>query len=95
MALDYNKTMVGVGKVDQMVGNYRADRRSYKLSAGTFSNMIDLVIRNAFILYEKHETTITRHMKFLLQFIDGIIAQHPKKFPKGSFTTCDAARLEN
>ena len=49
--LDYNKTKYGVDSVDKKIAHYTYKRKTNRWSVVVFSNILDISVNNAFVLF--------------------------------------------
>ena len=70
---DYNLTMGGVDKSDQCISYYPAIRNQQKkYYKKLFRHLLDQVIWNSFVLYQKTGGTL-RHLEFRMKLVEGLV----------------------
>lgn len=74
--LDYNHTMGGVDRADQMLASYSVPRKRKKISyKKIFQHLLDEATYNSFVLYQKGGGRAS-HLEYRLRLIDEIITKY-------------------
>lgn len=77
--LDYNHTMGGVDRVDQMLSSYSVPRKRKKISyKKIFQHLLDEATYNSFVLYQKQGGRAS-HLDYRLKLIEVIITRYSRK----------------
>ncbi|KAH7940811.1 hypothetical protein HPB49_006128 [Dermacentor silvarum] len=94
---DYNHTMYGVDKSDQMLSDYPIPRKRQKIFYKIFRHLIDEATFNSFVLYQKDGGKMS-HLHYCLALIEAILTRYldpSKKTKRGRPSdVLDAVRLK-
>lgn len=76
VVIDYNHTMGGVDKSDQMLSYYPATRSRQKIYyKNIFRHLLDMAVFNAFVLHQKQGGKLS-HLEFRLAVVEGLIQKY-------------------
>lgn len=82
IVVDYNKTMGGVDKGDQVMGTHTLMRKQQKkYYKKIVRHLIDQCLFNAYVLYKKYKNRNAEHLAFLVQVIEQIVKVNLPNLP--------------
>ncbi|KAK9703097.1 Transposase IS4 [Popillia japonica] len=82
--INYNKYMTGVDRQDQLLAYYPCERKTIRWPSKIFVHILQLIMINAYHLYNKYSGTRLSLYDFRLSVIGSLLKQPPK--PDSGFT---------